>query len=366
MAESAATPDLSPGGRTPLTLEDYATISAHLVHYPEARRADVLERLDVEASELTNAGTRWRAEIKRRILDDDPGPVDAFNDAFLETKRRLQRERPEIEAILPLRPKVTTAPAAPPLIEAATPPVEAPAPPQPLGAQPLGVAPPPIAPIAPATPTFVAEMAKPATPRTRPSALAGTSLALDVPRGPATPFIAANAAEPPRATSTPGLPPVVRSPLASTGTSLALDVPRRPATPFTAAEPPRTVATPGLPPVVRSPLASTGTSLALDVPRGPATPFTEAGAGDPPHTPSEAPARALTLEQYASLCVELERSPARTGEVLARYGLTHTEKAALDQYYRTFFAQRPESWQSFQRARASYEAWLASTQQAKR
>jgi hypothetical protein len=63
-----------------------------------------------------------------------------------------------------------------------------------------------------------------------------------------------------------------------------------------------------------------------------------------------------------SLCVELERFPGRAGEVLARYSLTITEKTALDQHYRTLFAQRPETWQAFQRARASYEAWLASTQ----
>jgi hypothetical protein len=108
------------------------------------------------------------------------------------------------------------------------------------------------------------------------------------------------------------------------------------------------------------------TIVALGVPERPVLPFINPGSGNVPVRAEVAPvpvrpptpAELLTLEQYASLCVELERCDGRVGAVLARYRLTDLDKAALDRHYQAAFAQRPEEWQAFQRARATYEAWL--------
>jgi hypothetical protein len=134
------------------------------------------------------------------------------------------------------------------------------------------------------------------------------------------------------------MPPVLaKSALA--GTALALDVPRGPALPFVLGEAPEEVALPEAELVEigedgeekpkaaakpRNKLA--GTALALDVPRGQALPFARAvevkaraqgeiqggGAGK-----AEA---ALTLEQHASMTVEIALAPEKAVEVVQRYG----------------------------------------------
>ena len=104
--------------------------------------------------------------------------------------------------------------------------------------------------------------------------LAGTALALDLPRGPALPFVegarvAAITGDPPAQN-----PKIVRPAVNLGGTALAVDVPRGPALPFarsldvSVVDLPR-VASGALP----RPVNLGGTALAVDVPRGPALPF---------------------------------------------------------------------------------------------
>jgi hypothetical protein len=115
--------------------------------------------------------------------------------------------------------------------------------------------------------------------RRAPSPLAGTALALDVPRGPALPFVEG-------AVSTPLLAePAARDEKASRagvnlgGTALALDVPRGPALPFARGVEPSSADPARIAPVARGGAANLGgTSLALEVPRGPALPFAEGDA----------------------------------------------------------------------------------------
>jgi hypothetical protein len=71
--------------------------------------------------------------------------------------------------------------------------------------------------------------------RKAPGGLAGTALALDVPRGAALPFAKSTGVAPPAAAQQAGgqsLPRVVRPPAHLSGTSLTSDVPRRPELPF--------------------------------------------------------------------------------------------------------------------------------------
>jgi hypothetical protein len=115
-----------------------------------------------------------------------------------------------------------------------------------------------------------------ALPRAAP-AFAGTALALDLPRGPALPFVegaasAASLADPPEQEEEKKK--IVRPAVNLGGTALAVDVPRGPALPF-ARSPEASVVDPARVEVGArtGPANLGGTALAVDVPRGPALPF---------------------------------------------------------------------------------------------
>jgi hypothetical protein len=112
---------------------------------------------------------------------------------------------------------------------------------------------------------------------------------------------------------------------------------------------------PGPTPLEPAPPPGSATAILVEAPRGPALPFVESTSG------GEAPPP-LTITQYASLCVELERFPAHGTEILARYHLTAATKRALDRQYGLHFMKRADDWAAFQKARRDYEAWLAATQ----
>ncbi|MDC3984509.1 hypothetical protein [Polyangium jinanense] len=104
-------------------------------------------------------------------------------------------------------------------------------------------------------------------------ALQATSLALDVPRGPALPFVDG---APPLTASVPE-PKPARTAESLSGTALVVDVPRGPALPFAGSEGAVKIQAEGAVQKAPSSLGLAETSLALDVPRGPALPF-QAGA----------------------------------------------------------------------------------------
>ena len=89
--------------------------------------------------------------------------------------------------------------------------------------------------------------------------------------------------------------------------------------------------------------------------------------GPPKATAPEAPAPAprpaalptLTVEQYASLCVDLEMAPHAATEALRRYGVTPEGKRALDEAWSRVFAEQPTRKGAFEHAKVTYRAWLA-------
>ena len=85
-----------------------------------------------------------------------------------------------------------------------------------------------------------------------------------------------------------------------------------------------------------------GTALALDVPRKEALPFLASAAP------------ALTLEQHASMTVDIAAAPERALEVLARYRLTLDAKRAVDEHYRAMMAADPEVNDAWHRACQTY------------
>lgn len=65
----------------------------------------------------------------------------------------------------------------------------------------------------------------------------------------------------------------------------------------------------------------------------------------------------LTLEQYASLCIDGEIDPAGRAAVAWRYGLTPEQHAHIDAQFRGLFAAQPAQLEAFQRACSIYRAW---------
>ena len=98
---------------------------------------------------------------------------------------------------------------------------------------------------------------------------------------------------------------------------------------------------------------------ALPFPAGasPASPGPSAGAS--PQAGSAPVAPALTLEQYASLCVDLQNPQADAAAVLRRYSLTPETKRALDSRFSELFHRDPAQNAAFQQACVAYRAWLA-------
>ena len=69
----------------------------------------------------------------------------------------------------------------------------------------------------------------------------------------------------------------------------------------------------------------------------------------------------MTIEQYASLCVDRVMSPGRETEVAKRYRiLTEQALRALDERFRQRFAEEGDLTRRYQEAYARYEQWVKS------
>ena len=206
------------------------------------------------------------------------------------------------------------------------------------------------------TPVEPQPSAEPAIATAPREALSGTSLTLDIPRGPATPFAVSNtSAKVADKPSVPDKPKVKPAPAELAGTSLAVNIPRGPTMPFVASKEPALDAEknvgPKKPHVIRAPAELSGTSLTVDIPRGPATPFAAA----------EKPAEkkpVLSLEQHAALTVEIATYPAHAMATLARYGITAPQKVELDQHYKRIVGSDSKAQATWHAAYSAHYAKL--------
>jgi hypothetical protein len=87
---------------------------------------------------------------------------------------------------------------------------------------------------------------------------------------------------------------------------------------------------------------------------GAALPFPAAAAAAAP----QPPVPELSLEQYASLCVELHLHPDRAAAIVARYHLSTEAAAAIDARWRARIGADASLGAAFAGAYASYRAWL--------
>ncbi len=72
----------------------------------------------------------------------------------------------------------------------------------------------------------------------------------------------------------------------------------------------------------------------------------------------------LTLEQYASLCVEMGLDPQHPTEVAHRYGLTVERARELDAHWKARIATHPGVRTSFDAAYQKYRAWRVANMKA--
>jgi len=342
---------------------EYATVLAYLSHYPGAQRADVFLRLEVNEGEWKEADEGLSDAMIQELLEEKRALSDAFNAAFVPVKRRLKKEKPEITSLTPLRPPLA---AAKPLVAMAEPPaLPAVAPPAPVFTLPASVFAPPAPVFTPPAPVFTppAEVFAPPAPVFAPPA-----------------FIFAPPA-PVLSSDRESIVPVgMRHFKSLKGTEAVADEAPAPALPFRASVPgeppaqakaePRSLVPAGM----RGFTNLSGTQGVNPLPAGPALPF--AGAkGPPPAPPPPAPPPPLagkppldlpsfSVEQYASLCVELELDPARAAETLQRYRLTQEQRTALDAAWRERMAQAADLYASWSQAVTRYKAW--KLQQPKR
>lgn len=157
-----------------------------------------------------------------------------------------------------------------------------------------------------------------------PSALSSTAPIPKGPKPPTTPFAA----------------PPVAAPSKLAQSSLSLDIPRH----------------------LFAKQAAGGTGVGTAPPRDAVAPAAAnpSSAPRPPEAaaPAHPPFVALTLQQYASLQVELSVVPQRAGETLARYGLTPAAKQHVDAEWHRAMTHNPALRAAWQRAYETYYAWF--------
>lgn len=88
-------------------------------------------------------------------------------------------------------------------------------------------------------------------------------------------------------------------------------------------------------------------------PATPPVPTPPVAQAAPPIVPT------LTIEQYASLCVDIESSPAHTTEILRRYGANEAGKRVLDEGWARLFSEQPVRRAAFENAKVAYRTWLS-------
>jgi len=386
-------------------LGQYAALAAELAIAPGDRER-VIRRHGILAPALVALQARWDARMAAdSALAQDYRRLFAHHRARFESAAKSGKALPRVEAREPLHgpelaphPDLRTMPidAQEASIDAAMPPRRAPSK---LAGTAMAVDV-PRGPALPFTkgiaPKEIAESDHDVS-RPKRSSLGGTAMAVDVPRGPATPFAAENKAI---SSTTPDREPPRRAPSKLAGTAMAVDVPRGPALPFDPTAAVALAIEAKLPPAPPAPAGLGGTSLLLDIPRGAALPFARRdpraieaefkAEASPPEpiavTPKKKlgelkfgmvmpknlpPARGsyappLTLEQHASLTVDIAVAPDRVAETLGCYHLTAAARAELDAHYRAKIAASAETRAAWDRAHQAYFTGLAANRRPAR
>ncbi|WP_437854442.1 hypothetical protein [Sorangium sp. So ce363] len=322
-----------------LTIARYGEIMAHVRYFPRAKKHEVLACLGVDEEDWEEAVSSWTDALADASEREDEGLSRQFGLAVAQTKDRLAREKPPIASLGPLpgerEKKPATAQQLPlrPVVELSAPPPAQPI--RNLAPPPLGLVAPPVPPT-PVAPAFV--MPKGMRHWTH---IHGTQPALaNAPVKPALPF---SSGEPGDRSGSPS------HAAAPAEASRALG----PAAPRVGGE------TLDISSVVAAVLAQ-GSSVrpASAVPQG--TPDVRTSLAPHDVLPADAAPGppTLTLEQYASLCVEFAAAPGQAQEISSRYGLTQEQWTNVNAYWTGRMSSEPAVRAAWERACVTYRQWL--------
>lgn len=127
---------------------------------------------------------------------------------------------------------------------------------------------------------------------------------------------------------------------------------------------PRSVRAPGS---IRAPASESApaTLPSPGKPRGPVLPFAQKSTPKSPAA-EQSPSIQLTLEQHASLWVELTLRPDQEPAILARYHLKPDQKDPIDRHWRARIAKDPALRDAWNRAFSQYRDWVLAQNPRKR
>ena len=329
-------------------IEPFAALMARLDE-PFADRAGVLQAAGLDDGDFQRIADRWSKELRNEGM---AALAQRYGDAYeaaaseLANARRGERAAPDLRflnaevqsfrdeaAAVPLQALAENTPAAPP--------------PAPIHAPPLAVTPmvavaPPIA----APPMFAA-----APPTAPPPML--------------------RASEPAPSRESPWMPEGMRKFKDIHGTQLVTDAPKRPALPFDPTARPTIPAHSDfgerpthhgnlVPEGMRGFTDVHGTQVASTTPKGPALPFEPSRGAEPaPGSANMGEPPALSLEQYASLVVDLAAEPAKRPEILGRYLMSEDQQRRVEASWQSRMAADSRVRAALDQACATYRAWLA-------
>jgi hypothetical protein len=330
-------------------IEPFAELMARLDE-PFADRAGILQAAGLDDGGFQRMADRWSKELRNEgaeVLAQRYGDAYEASARELANARRGERVAPDLRflnadvqsfrdeaAAVPLQAFAESAPAAPPPA-----PVHAPR----LAITPMTAVAPPIA----APPMFGA-----APPIAPPPMLP--------------------ASEPAPSRESPWMPEGMRRFKDIHGTQLVTDAPKRPALPFDPTARPTIPAhsdfgdnpTPHanlVPEGMRGFTDVHGTQVASTTPKRPALPFEPSRSAAPAPLPSDVgETHALSLEQYASLCVDLSVDPAKRQEVLDRYRMSEDQQRRVNAHWQARIAADSRVQLALDQACATYRAWLRS------
>lgn len=296
-------PDADVALRRAVRLDRYAEILAAVVHFGTDRTEEVVARFGLSLDRWRAVDQAWRDELALGMKRQQRETALRFSSTFHAARQRLAQRQPLLATIGDA---------------AAEAPVTAPAPEPPKRRVEL--------------PSFMLAQAAPAPPPAPP------------------PPPVASPARPLDATTTWGAMPL---PAAAAPLPFVEGAPADSAL-HAAVEHAGAVQGPNL----AKPVALGATMPLGQVLVGPTLPFGGTPAGSPPGTSSPRVPE-LTLEQRASLDVDLKAQPERKPQILQRYGLTPEQYERVSAAWEARLAQDPKLRADWNNAVTQYRVWLA-------
>ena len=93
--------EIADSGRA-LTIERYAEVLAHVIHFGAAQQSEVLARFGIDEAAWIAADADWTKALIDEALADDRPVASAFAASFAPVRVRLKVAKPAIESLGPL------------------------------------------------------------------------------------------------------------------------------------------------------------------------------------------------------------------------------------------------------------------------